>query len=133
MDDQWDLLSSIEAKEHNGIEGLAHIPVDSPWFSGHFPGEPILPGVALVHITEQAIVRDAASRGEEIQLDGLKRVRFSQPVRPGETLAIHITGESVSKEILYTFKLASKGNVVCSGLIVAKRIKTEKLSKKDEL
>jgi 3-hydroxyacyl-[acyl-carrier-protein] dehydratase len=117
--DQWHLLTEVKTTEPNKIEALAHTPVDSPWFLGHFPGEPILPGVAIVHIAEQAIIRDGESRGEEINLDALKRVRFTRPVRPGEVLSIHISRDEAGEKQLYAFKVLSKENIVCSGLIVA--------------
>jgi 3-hydroxyacyl-[acyl-carrier-protein] dehydratase len=121
--DQWQLLKEVKSEELNQIEALAHVPTDSLWFSGHFPGEPILPGIALIHLVEQAIVRVAGERNEEIQLAALKRVRFTQPVRPGESLSLKITSENAGEETVYSFKIAGKENIVCNGLIVAKRVK----------
>ena len=91
MEAHWQLLKEVQVKEQNRIEAEAFVPTDSLWFSGHFPGEPILPGMALVHLVWQAIVRDAEKRSEEIRLNKLKRVRFIQPVRPGENLSVIIT------------------------------------------
>jgi 3-hydroxyacyl-[acyl-carrier-protein] dehydratase len=122
LESQWSLLKEIKVSNHNYIEALADVPADSPWFSGHFPGEPILPGIALIYMTEQAIVQDALARGEQVQLHALKRVRFTRPVRPGETLSISISGEEAGEDILFSFKVANKENVVCSGAIVAKKI-----------
>jgi len=119
VEDQWHLLREVKAVEPNKIKALAHVPEDSPWFLGHFPDEPILPGVAIVHIAEQAIIKDAEGRGEKIHLDALKRVRFTQPVRPGEVLSINISRDEAGEKTLYAFKVSSKENIVCSGLIVA--------------
>jgi acyl dehydratase len=49
-------------------------------------------------------------------------VRFTQPVRPGETLSLNIIGEEAGEEILFSFKITNKENIVCSGAIVAKKI-----------
>ena len=122
MESQWSLLKEIKVSNHNYIEAIADVPVDSPWFSGHFPGEPILPGIALVYMAEQAIIQDALAKGEQVQLHTLKRVRFTQPVRPGETLSLNIIGEEAGEEILFSFKITNKENIVCSGAIVAKKI-----------
>jgi 3-hydroxymyristoyl/3-hydroxydecanoyl-(acyl carrier protein) dehydratase len=122
LESQWSLLKEIKVSNHNYIEALADVPADSPWFSGHFPGEPILPGIALVYMTEQAIIQDALEKGEQVQLHRLKRVKFTQPVRPGETLSLKIVGEEVGEDILFSFKVANKENIVCSGSIVAKKI-----------
>ena len=122
MEDQWQLIQEVKAKEPNQIEAEVFVPTDSLWFSGHFPGEPILPGIALINIVWQAIVRDTGKRSEEIRLDKVKRVRFTQPVRPGENLSVLITGGEAGEETLYSFKVVSRENVICSGLIAAKKI-----------
>jgi 3-hydroxymyristoyl/3-hydroxydecanoyl-(acyl carrier protein) dehydratase len=119
---QWSLLKEIKVSNHNYIEALADVSADSPWFSGHFPGEPILPGIALVYMAEQAIVQDALTKGEQVLLQALKRVRFTGPVRPGETLSLYISGEEAGEDILFSFKITNKENIVCSGVIVAKKI-----------
>ena len=122
LESQWSLLKEIKVTNDNYIEALADVPADSPWFLGHFPGEPILPGIALVYIVEQAIIQDALKKGEQVQLNALKRVRFTQPVRPGETLSVSITSEEKGEEILFSFKVANKENIVCSGSINARKI-----------
>ncbi len=122
MESQWSLLKEVKVTNNNHIEALAEVPADSPWFSGHFPGEPILPGIALIHIVRQAITLEALKKGEKLQLHTLKRVRFTQPVRPGDTLSVNINGEDIGGEILFHFKVICKENVVSSGTINAKRI-----------
>ena len=122
LESQWSLLKEIKGSNHNYIEALADASADSPWFSGHFPGEPILPGIALIYMAEQAIFRDALAKGGQVFLQALKRVRFTRPVRPGETLSINISGEEAGEEILFSFKIMNKENIVCSGTIVAKKI-----------
>jgi 3-hydroxyacyl-[acyl-carrier-protein] dehydratase len=122
LESQWSLLKEIKVTNDNYIEALADVPADSTWFLGHFPGEPILPGIALVYIVEQAIIRDTLKKGEPVQLRALKRVRFTQPVRPRETLSVSITSEENGEEVLFSFKVASQGNIVCSGLMNARKI-----------
>lgn len=121
MEDHWQLLQGVLSKEHNRIEAQALAPTDSLWFSGHFPGYPILPGIALISLVWQAIVREAGKRNEQISLASLKKVRFAKLVRPGENLSVIITGSQAVEEILYSFKVLVQENVVCTGLIVAKR------------
>ena len=126
MEDQWLVLHEVKAQEPNRIEGLAVVPVDSPWFSGHFPGEPILPGIALINLAWQAIIRNVEKTGEEISLNALRRVRFTRPVRPGENLSLSVTAEAAHEETIYSFKVVSQKNTVCSGLIVARKVKKNK-------
>jgi len=54
-------------------------------------------------------------------LHALRRVRFTQPVRPGENLSVNITAEDAGEDILFSFKVIKKENIVCSGLIAAKK------------
>jgi 3-hydroxyacyl-[acyl-carrier-protein] dehydratase len=123
LESQWSLLKEVKATDNNHIEALAEVPADSPWFSGHFPGEPILPGIALVHIVKQAITQEALKKGDKLELHALKRVRFTQPVRPGDTLSVNISSENKGEEVLFHFKVLCEENVVSSGMIVAKKIK----------
>jgi 3-hydroxyacyl-[acyl-carrier-protein] dehydratase len=132
LKDQRQLLTEVKTITPNKIEALAYVPTDSPWFFGHFPNEPILPGIALINLTQQAIIEDAAAKGEEIIFEALKRVRFTGPVRPGESLKVNINSEEAGEETLFAFKVAHEENIVCSGLIAAKKKKINKLIKEEE-
>ena len=123
MKDQRQMLREVNVITPNEIEALAYVPTDSSWFLGHFPNEPILPGIAIIYMAQQAIVQDAAAKGEEIILEALKRVRFTQPVRPGESLKLNITSAEAGEETLFAFKVAHEENIVCSGQIIAKKKK----------
>ena len=122
MENQWSLLKEVKTTNNNHIQALAEVSADSPWFSGHFPGEPILPGIAVVHIVKQAITQETLKKGDKLELHALKRVRFTQPVRPGDTLSVDISSEDKGEEILFHFKVLCKENIVSSGMIAAKKI-----------
>jgi len=122
LGNQWSLLKEIKATNSNHIEALADVPADSPWFSGHFPGEPILPGVALVAAVKQAILEEALKKGMQLELHSFRRVRFTQPVRPGDKLSITVNSEDSGDDISFSFKIMKKENVVSSGMITAKKI-----------
>ncbi len=126
------LLREVNSITSNEIEALAYVPIDSSWFLGHFPNEPILPGIALIHMAEQAIIQAAAAQDEEITFEALKRVRFTRPVRPGESLRLNITGEETGEKTLFTFKITHDENIVCSGLIAAKKKKDNQAYKEEE-
>lgn len=80
--------------ETNGI-GFYHVRGDEFFLQGHFPGQPIVPGVILCEIMGQAssilILDDLPNR--LTLYSGLNDVRFRQPVRPGDTITVksHIT------------------------------------------
>jgi len=85
----------------------------SPWFAGHFPDDPILPGIAQLKM-----VADLISGAEEgnLIMTGLSRIKFRKIVRPGELLDIHATrGKEKNK---YTFRITSGNEEVCSGVML---------------
>jgi len=83
---------------------------DSPWFSGHFPDNPILPGIAQLKMVVDLISKSEQSN---LCLTGLSRVKFRKIIRPGELLDICVTYGN--KEDQYNFKITSRGDDVCSG------------------
>jgi len=119
LENQWNLLKEIKATNHGLIEATAEVPVDSDWFSGHFPDEPILPGIALIHLVEQAVIQDALCRGMMLRIRALKRVKFLRPVRPGDVLTIIVDVENAQKDLTFSFKITDKENMVCSGSMIA--------------
>lgn len=89
------------------------VPAESIWFQGHFPGDPLLPGIAQLYLVMETL-REALKT--EIRLTGLKRVRFKRVIRPEETIAIAV--DSVQdKPGLYRFHLTVAGESACSGLM----------------
>ena len=126
MIDRWSLPSDIRRVAPNVLEAQVFVPEDSVWFSGHFPGEPILPGIAVVHAVYETILQDANDQGKSVRISSLKRIRFTSPVRPGDTLFISMTGEDAGTEMHYIFKAAVKENTVSSGLVAVARMQKTK-------
>jgi 3-hydroxyacyl-[acyl-carrier-protein] dehydratase len=62
------------------------IAADHPAYAGHFPGQPILPGVVLL---DEALHALAAQQGGQDAGWQLKSVKFHSPVQPGEALTLH--------------------------------------------
>jgi len=85
---------------------------DSPWFSGHFPDNPILPGIAQLNMVADII---ALSRQKSLYIKRLNRVKFKKIVRPGEQLEIHAAATSTTG--LYTFHITHETQAVCSGMM----------------
>ncbi|MCI5157249.1 MAG: hypothetical protein D3906_02220 [Candidatus Electrothrix sp. AUS1_2] len=85
---------------------------DSPWFSGHFPDNPILPGVAQL---EMIVTLISEATGRPLKLTGMSRVKFRKIVRPGDLLDIQVAPGT--KKDQYTFKIIGDNEDVCSGSI----------------
>ena len=107
------------ALPQQGMGGSARqvsVPADSIWFQGHFPGDPLLPGIAQLHLV-MATIRSALNA--DIRLVGLKRVRFKRVIRPEEAIAIAVDPVQ-DKPGLYRFQLTVAGETACSGLMTTR-------------
>ena len=100
-------MKKMEAFEATGSVITAS---NSPWFSGHFPNNPILPGIAQLKMVVDLITKLGAGR---ICMTGLSRVKFRKIVRPEEQLDIRVTCSNTENH--YTFKITSGDEDVCSG------------------
>ncbi len=82
-----------------GWELEARVPGESEsrLFLGHFPGRPIVPGVALLALVERAA---ADWRGEAGALLGVSAVKLRRPVGPGEALALRLAARAPSGDEL---------------------------------
>jgi beta-hydroxyacyl-ACP dehydratase FabZ len=88
-----DRITSIQGDKI--IEGYKNVTINEPFFQGHFPGEPIMPGVLIVEAMAQVgamllkrIVPD--HKNKLIVFLGLDNVRFRKPVLPGDKLEFRV-------------------------------------------
>ena len=78
------------------IVGLKNVSINEPFFQGHFPGRPIMPGVLIVESLAQvggilALLATPENMGNpSLYLMGLDKVRFRQPVVPGDQLRLEV-------------------------------------------
>ncbi len=79
--------------------GIKNVTINEEFFSGHFPEEPIMPGVLIIEAMAQvaAIVVGSETMGKEVKpeermgyLAGIKEIKFKRPVRPGDRLEINV-------------------------------------------
>lgn len=120
MTEYWQDLR-LEGKDASGrLVAEARFAPDSLWFSGHFPGHPIVPGVALLYLVAEVLRRGEAGGGRGI-VKSIRRVRFRQPAYPGDNLTIIVSPEEGGTEGTYLFRLLSEGETVCSGSIGTRR------------
>ena len=88
------------------------VPEDHPAFAGHFPGNPILPGVVLLDAVLQAI---AAATGIALEACEIGAVKFLSPAGPGDELEIR---HSRSAGGAIGFEVLAGGRRIASGSIV---------------
>jgi acyl carrier protein len=117
MQEPWHSLSYPEAFSGKVLEAEAHMDVASLWFSGHFPGEPILPGIAILSMVAEAFRRQGSEKGGRLAIKGVRKVRFRTPVRPDDTLSIFVSSATADNDHAYPFKVDVKGHTVCTGVM----------------
>jgi UDP-3-O-[3-hydroxymyristoyl] N-acetylglucosamine deacetylase / 3-hydroxyacyl-[acyl-carrier-protein] dehydratase len=86
------MVDRIIKIEGNKITGLKNITVNEPYFPGHFPGHPIMPGVlqleAMAQVVGILMLRQADNFGKLAYFMSAESVKWRKPVRPGDTLII---------------------------------------------
>ena len=81
---------------HTSIVGIKNVTQNEPFFQGHFPGNPVMPGVLIVEALGQtgAVLMskslDADVEGKTIFFMSVDGARFRRPVRPGDVLRMHV-------------------------------------------
>lgn len=92
----FQMIERVTALDENGATGTKTVSANDPWFAGHFPGTPILPGVLIVESCAQlcSVVAQSEADGDEgllyvlLKVDGFK---FLKPVVPGDVMEITVT------------------------------------------
>lgn len=89
----------IEVSPDHSAIGIKNVTFNEPYFIGHFPGKPIMPGVLIVEAMAQtSAVLVVATLGKDtegklVYFMSIEEARFRKPVLPGDTLHLHVTKE----------------------------------------
>lgn len=110
----------LELVPNEKVVGLKNVTMNEPFFQGHFPGAPIMPGVLILEAMAQAsgvlaaISTNQGKKGSLMYFMGLDQVKFRKPVIPGDQLILEL---EVLKQRAKVMKLAGVAKV--DGQIVA--------------
>lgn len=83
----------IEVDEGKRAVGLKNVSVNEPFFQGHFPGQPIMPGVLIVEAMAQvsgALAMSSGVKGKSTYFLSIEKAKFRKPVIPGDQLRIEV-------------------------------------------
>ena len=86
----------VDMEGDRSATGIKNVTANEPYFQGHFPGNPVMPGVILIEAMGQtgAVLMskslDADVKGKAIFFMSVDGVRFRRPVRPGDVLRMHV-------------------------------------------
>ena len=120
------LIDRVLELSDEHVVAIKNVSANEPYFAGHFPGHPIMPGVLQVEAMAQAgavlAMNILADPGEQplVFFMGIDKVKFRKPVVPGDTLRLEVTPTRKGGAI---WKMAGKalvdGNVVSEAEFLA--------------
>ena len=88
------MVDRIAKIEGNQIVGIKSVSINEPFFQGHFPGHPIMPGVlqleAIAQVAGILMLRHAENAGQIAYFMSAEDVKWRKPVHPGDTLVIEV-------------------------------------------
>ncbi|MCK5295829.1 MAG: 3-hydroxyacyl-ACP dehydratase FabZ [Alphaproteobacteria bacterium] len=109
----------VDIVEDNSATGIKNVTINEPFFQGHFPKHPVMPGVLIIEAMAQtAAVLVVKTMGEDtegklVYFMTVDNARFRKPVVPGDTLHIHVKKDR-SRGTVWKFK----GEVKVNGALV---------------
>lgn len=85
----------LESDGETHMVGLKNVTINEPFFQGHFPDHPVMPGVLLVEALAQVgvvllLTGDRDRKSKLVYFSGIDKCRFRQPVVPGDQLRIEV-------------------------------------------
>lgn len=83
----------LEMEPEKKAVGLKNVTINEPFFEGHFPGNPIMPGVLIVEAMAQVaglMAFSSGAEGDTVYFMSIERAKFRRPVVPGDQLRLEI-------------------------------------------
>ncbi len=119
------LVDRVLAIAEDGSRAVAikNLTINEPFFQGHFPEQPIMPGVLMIEALAQtgglAILSRPENRGKQGVLAGVDKFRFRRPVVPGDTLRMEVSVEKLRGPLVRIVgKATVEGELAAEGEIL---------------
>ena len=115
-----------ELEPNKRVVGIKNVTINEPFFQGHFPGKPIMPGVLIIEAMAQAsgvLAIESIAKGKKGALMffmGLDNVKFRRPVVPGDQLVLELDVLKLRTKIMKLAGVAKvDGQVVAEAQLMA--------------
>lgn len=109
----------LEVEYGERVVGIKNVTINEPFFQGHYPNHPVMPGVLIVEAMAQVsgfMLLDGTSENKLPYFTGIDNVKFRQPVVPGDQLRLEATMLKMRKNIAKVeCKALVDGEVVTEG------------------
>jgi UDP-3-O-[3-hydroxymyristoyl] N-acetylglucosamine deacetylase / 3-hydroxyacyl-[acyl-carrier-protein] dehydratase len=97
------MVDRVTKVDGNKISAIKNVTINEPFFQGHFPGHPIMPGVlqleAIAQVAGMLMLREAANAGQIAYFMSAEDVKWRKPVYPGDRLVIEVEMTKVRGKI----------------------------------
>jgi len=123
----------VEFEAHKRVLGIKNVTINEPFFQGHFPGHPVMPGVLVIEALAQAggVLTQLSSQvdgsfgeGKIFYLVKIDNARFSRMVVPGDQLQLEVTIKRLIRNMaMYTGIARVDGQEVASAEILCAEAK----------
>jgi len=130
----------VELERRQRIVAIKNVSINEPFFAGHFPNMPIMPGVLIVEAIAQAggalLLTEVEDRDDKLMVfTGIERARFRRPVMPGDQLRIEVevkawrgTAVRMEGKVFVGEKRVAEATVTCQ---LVPRSRTQETSSED--
>jgi 3-hydroxyacyl-[acyl-carrier-protein] dehydratase len=110
----------VDLVEGERAVGVKQVTINEPFFAGHFPGYPVMPGVLIVEALAQVgavlVLRRPEYRGKTAFFAGIDGVRFRRQVTPGDSLRLEVIAGKLRRGFgTATATATVDGQLVCQG------------------
>jgi beta-hydroxyacyl-ACP dehydratase FabZ len=110
----------LELEPGKRAVGIKNVTINEAYFNGHFPGNPIMPGVLIVEAMAQVggilLLASTANEGKLAFFAGIDKMRFRRPVLPGDQLVTEVTLSKTKGDIGWVSVVGKvDGQIVAEG------------------
>ena len=114
----------VEFEKGERIRAIKNVTINEPFFQGHFPGHPIMPGVLIIEAMAQVggilAFKSADVKNKVVYFMGIDKARFRRPVLPGDVIELILEVKKTRGNIwTFTAKALVDGKTVANAELMA--------------
>lgn len=119
----------VEMVDNERIVGVKCVTINEPFFVGHFPGRPVMPGALIMEAMAQTAAilaiksESGVAKGKTVFLCGADEFKWKRPVVPGDTLRITMTSVKKRRPLwIMSGEVSVDGQPVAQGTLMAAEV-----------